>query len=497
MGPDFVKPDAPTVSNWPEEYRAEFEFSTQDLAQWWEVLSDPVLNELITLAHQRNNNLKVAGLRVLEAQAILGIALGNQYPQSQLAFGDSTALQLSESNANTAGGGDLNYTQHNLGLSVSWEIDFWGRFRRGIEAADASLFASIASYDDALVLLTAQVADTYAILRTTEGQLRIARENVVIQERSFEITDVIFRSGNGNELDMQRARTLLLSTRASIPALETSLRQAQNALSALLGMPPGELFGLLGEEGNIPAIPDRILVGVPAEMLRQRPDVRQAELVAMSQNARVGVATADLYPSFSLGGSLGLAAAGNTNTTRTGDSGIGELFSTDSVTYAIGTSFVWPFFNYGRIENNIRVEDARLQQALIQYRETVVQAAREVDDAMISFVGSQRQDVLLEQTVESALRSSDLSLIRFREGFADYQRVIDAQQAQIAQQNRYVSNKGAAIRSLIAVYRALGGGWQNKASNDFVDDDTRMQMQQRTDWGDLLELDRADITSSD
>ena len=176
VGPDFVKPDAPAVTEWPEEYRAEFEFSPQDLAQWWQVLNDPVLNNLITLAHERNNNLKIAGLRVMESQAILGIAIGNQYPQSQLAFGDSTALGLSESNANTAGGGDLDYIQHNLGLSVSWEIDFWGRFRRGIEAADAGLFASIANYDDALVLLTAQVADAYTILRTTEEQLRIARE---------------------------------------------------------------------------------------------------------------------------------------------------------------------------------------------------------------------------------------------------------------------------------------------------------------------------------
>jgi len=296
---------------------------------------------------------------------------------------------------------------------------------------------------------------------------------------------------------MQRAKTLLLSTRSSIPAFETSERQAQNALSTLLGMLPGDLSALLGEQGSIPAIPERILVGVPADMLRQRPDVRRAELFAITQNALVGVATADLYPSFSLTGSLGLAAAGNTSTTRTGNSGIGELFSADSLTYAIGPSFVWPFFNYDRIENNIRVEDARLQQALIQYRETVIQAAREADDAMIGFAGSQRQDVFLEQAVKSALRSSELSLIRFQEGFADYQRVIDAQQSQIAQQNRYVTNRGTAIRSLVAVYRALGGGWQSNANTGFVDEDTRMQMEQRTDWGELLEFDREDITGPD
>jgi outer membrane protein TolC len=217
----------------------------------------------------------------------------------------------------------------------------------------------------------------------------------------------------------------------------------------------------------------------------------------MSQNALVGVAKADLYPSFSLSGSLGLSAAGNTNSTRTGDSGFGELFRAESLVYSIGPSFVWPFLNYDRIENNIRIEDARLQQALIQYRETVIQAAREVEDAMISFVGSQQQDAILEKTVKSARRSSDLSLIRFQEGFADYQRVIDAQQSQIAQQQRYVANKGAAIRSLISIYRALGGGWQSSTNAGFVDEDTRMQMEQRTDWDDFLELDRADITGPD
>jgi outer membrane protein TolC len=238
------------------------------------------------------------------------------------------------------------------------------------------------------------------------------------------------------------------------------------------------------------------LVGLPAEMLRQRPDIRQAELQAMAQNARVGVATADLYPSFSLTGTLGLAAAGGTDTTRTGSSGFGELFRPESLTYAVGGSVVWPFLNYGRIQNNIRVEDARLQQALIQYQESVIQAAREVEDAMVAFSGSRRQDAILQDSVKSALRSTDLSLLRFQEGFADYQRVIDAQQSQIAQQNRYVSNRGVAIRSLISVYRALGGGWQTNANAKFVDEATREEMSERTDWDGLLEMDRTNISHS-
>ncbi len=492
VGPDFLRPESQSNEQWSQYAQEEFQFAPQDSVEWWGVLNDPVLDKLVAAARQNNNNIRIAGLRVLESRAALGIALGNRYPQTQIIAGDATALELSESNANTAGGADLSYMQYNLGVSASWEIDFWGRFRRGIESADANLLASIASYDDALVLLTAQIADVYVVIRTTEEQLRIARENLVLQERSYDIVDVLYRYGASNELDVQQAQTLLLSTRATIPGFEITLRQAHHALATLLGLPPADLSQALGGEGRIPEVPKQIMVGVPADMLRQRPDVRRAELQAMAQNAQVGVAKAGLYPSFSISGSLGLAAAGDTNTTRTMDSGFGELFRSDSVTYAVGPSFVWPFLNYGRIKNNIRVQDARLQQALIQYRESVIQAAREVEDAMAAYIGSQQQDAILIETVQSARRSTELSMIRYKEGFADYQRVLDAQQALFGQQQRYVSNKGFAIRSLISVYTALGGGWQS-ANATFVDEATRQEMEQRTNWGDLLEADRNSI----
>jgi NodT family efflux transporter outer membrane factor (OMF) lipoprotein len=493
VGPDFVRPDSASNESWSDYVREDFQFAPQNSVEWWSIFGDPVLSQLVTAARQNNNNIRLAGLRVLEARASLGIARGSRYPQAQFVAGDATRINLSESNANTAGGADLSYVQYNLGANASWEIDFWGRFRRGIESADANLLASIASYDDTLVLLTAQVAVAYVAIRTTEEQLRIARDNLAIQERSYDIVDVLYRFGQSNELDVQQAQTLLLSTRATIPDLEISLRQAHHALAVLLGLPPTDLTQILGGEGHIPEVPEQIMVGIPADMLRQRPDVRRAELLAMAQNAQVGVAKADLYPSFSINGSLGLAASGNTNTTRTGDSGIGELFRSDSVTYTVGPSFVWPFLNYDRIKNNIRVQDARLQQSLVQYQETVIQAAREVEDAMVAFVGSQRQDVILVDTVVSAKRSSELSMLRYQEGFADYQRVLDAQQALFGQQQRYVSNQGFAIQSLISVYRALGGGWQSGGAG-FVDEATRQEMEQRTDWNDLLEADRNTIS---
>ena len=486
VGPDFVRPDVPEQPAWLESELAQYETAVPELAGWWRQLNDPVLDRLIETALAQNNNLRISGLRVLEAQANLGLARGSQYPQVQVAVGDASAVGASESNANTAAG-DLDFVQYDLGASLSWEIDFWGRFRRGIEAADANLLASIASFDEARLLLVATVADVYTVIRSLEEQLRLARESVAIQQRSYEIVEVLYENGESSELDALQARTLLLSSQAAIPELESARQQARNALAVLLGLPPAELSSVLSGEGSMPMLPESVAVGVPADTLRQRPDVRRAELQAHAQNALVGVANANLYPSFSLNGYIGLAASGNTDTTRSGESGFGEMFRAESLTYSVGPSFVWPFLNYGRIRNDIRVQDARLQQALIAYRETVLQAMREVEDAMTTLARSKEQDSLLEESVLVAERSSELSLLRYREGFAGYQRVLDSQQALFAQQQRFAANRGTVISNFIAVYRSLGGGWQSESPREYINEETRRQMRERTDWGDLLE----------
>jgi len=486
VGPEFARPEETVAPQWLLASQDEFKAEPEELIEWWQVFGDQDLIELIERAHQNNNNLKIAGLRVLEARAALGIAVGNQYPQSQVAFGDATAIGASESNANTTAG-DLNFTQYNLGASASWEMDFWGKFRRGVESADATLLASIANFDDVFVLLTAQVADTYMVLRVTQEQLQIARENLALQQRSYDIVEVLYRNGASSELDALQALTLLLATKATIPGLEAVLRQAKNALSTLLGMPPGDVSMLLARSSSVPRVPEQLVVGIPANMLRQRPDVRRAEMQALAQNALVGFAQAELYPSFSIRGSLGLAAAGGTNTTRTGDNGFGELFSADSLTYSIGPAFVWPFLNYGRIRNNIRVQDARLQQGLVQYRETVIQAAREVEDAMAALVGTREEGDILAANVIAARRSTDISLLRYTEGFADYQRVLDAQQSLFTQEQRYATNHGDSARALVALYRGLGGGWQTEMGRGYVDAETRELMEKRINWGELME----------
>lgn len=476
VGPDFVRPEIEVSDSWSQSAAEGVTTSPNELVQWWRVFNDPVLDELVEAARLNNNTLEIAGLRVLEARAQLGIATGLQFPQAQASAGDASYISPPSNS-----GVSSNYWQFGLGASASWEIDFWGRFRRGIESADAAFMVSIAAYDQAQVLLSAAVVDLYTIVRSTEEQMRFAKENLAIQQRSYDIAEVLYINGADSELDMQQAHTLLLSTQATIPELEIALTQTRNALSTLLNLAPGSVKGLLENGKGIPAIPDNIAVGIPADMLRRRPDVRQAEYAAMAQNALVGLAAADLYPSFSLTGSIGVTS----NTI--GNSDFGNLFSADALTWSIGPSFVWPFLNYGRIKNNVRVQDARLQQALVNYRETVLQAAREAEDAMASFIGNRQKDVILEKTVVSAVRSNELSTLRYSEGFSGYERVLNAQQALFTQQQRYITNQGDIVRSLVSLYTALGGGWENRDGLPYINPETLDLMESRTDWGDLIE----------
>jgi NodT family efflux transporter outer membrane factor (OMF) lipoprotein len=478
VGPDFTEPEAPVPDAWEIVQDSGLKATPYELIEWWEVFNDPVLNQLVDIAHQQNYSLELAGLRVLESRAQLGIAVGTQYPQQQLASGGVTRIGPSEN----AGQGNTAFNQYDLGASLAWEMDFWGKFRRGIESADAALAASVASYDEAMVLVTAQVVSNYVTIRILEEQLRIAYENLKLQQRSYDIAEVLFRNGQDSELDVQQARTQLLGTQATVPDLKTQLSLAQNALNTLLGQSNGFVEKLI-VDGPIPDVPEQIAIGIPADLLRRRPDLRQAELQAVAQNAQVGVATADLYPSIALSGSLGVVSISR----DVGGGGSSDLFSSDSVSYSAGASFTWPVLNYGRIENNIRVQDARLQQAIVSYQQVALEAAQEVDDAMVSLAGAQAQKVILHDGALSALRSNDLSMLQYKEGFSGYQRVLDAQRALFSQQSRYVASQGQAVQSVVQLYKALGGGWEVREGRPYVDENTLTVMRERTNWGDLLD----------
>jgi NodT family efflux transporter outer membrane factor (OMF) lipoprotein len=484
VGPDFVKPDAPIADGWTEVGELQLNATQTDHADWWKAFDDPVLDEIINEAYNQNLTLQVAGLRILESRAQLGLAIGSAWPQQQQATLGATYSAPSD---NTAGSAFLQDTwNYDTGVQIGWEIDFWGKFRRGIESADAALLASIADYDTVLVTLTADAANLYVVIRTFEERLAIARKNVKIQERSLKIADVRFRNGATTELDVQQAKTLLFSTQATIPDLEAGLRQAENALSILLGKPPGNIRQIMGTGGKIPSPPTQIAVGIPADLLRRRPDVRGAELQAAAQSALIGVAKADFYPSVALLGSIGLSATQSSNTTASGKSGIGEWFTGDSLTFTGGPAITWNIFNYGQISNNVRTQDARLQQLLVNYQNVVLQAAREVEDATVGFVRAQEQTRYLTESVTAALRSVDLAVIQYRDGAVDYTRVLNTQQSLLAQQDQATVARGDIARNLTDMYRALGGGWQLRTGRDFVPDATKDTMAERTNWGDLL-----------
>ena len=489
VGPDFVQPTADVSQEWIEAKNARVKTEPPDFKNWWKVFNDPALDQLIQTAYEQNLPLRIAGVRVFEARAQLGIIIGEFYPQVQEGFGSASYNRLSK-RAPTApqdGDADFSFRQADIGVGASWELDFWGKFRRAIQSADASFLNSIAEYDDVLVSLTADVARTYVLLRTFEERLKIARENLVVQQESLRIARARFEGGATSERDVQQALTQLNGTEATIPFLEIGVLKTLNALSILLGMPPGQLHDLLSGSSEIPRAPLEIAVGIPAELLRRRPDIRSAELQAASQSALIGVAKAELYPSFSLTGSFGFLSS------DAGTFDLSDIFMWKSRTATFGPSFQWNILNYGRLTNNVRVQDARFQELLLNYQETVLRAQQEVEDGLVDFLKSQERVSHLSKGVAAAKRSADLALIQYSEGATDYTTVLTAQQALLEQQDRLAGGQGDVPQGLIAVYRALGGGWELREDQDFIPVEVKEAMEERTDWGELLSPDKKDI----
>lgn len=484
VGPNFVRPEAPMPEQWLKADAAGLKRDATDYSQWWRVFDDPVLDRLVEKAYQQNLDLQIAGMRIYEARAQLGIAIGNLYPQSQSAFGDFTVNRLSENTGTPII--DRDFSALSLGFDAAWEVDIWGRFRRSVESTAANLEASIASYDDFLVSLTAETARIYVVIRTSEKRLEIARQNVRIQERSLSITTARFEGGDVSELDVAQARSLLRDTQASIPAFERSLRQAKNALAVLLGMLPAEVDGMLTGPPEIPKLTDEVIVDIPADLLRRRPDIRLAELRVATQSPQIGIAQADLYPHFFLFGTIGWRTTDSSNLAGRNNS-LGNIFESKSLFYTVGPGFSWDVLNYGRIRNRVRVEDARLEQLLVNYKNTVLRAFQEVEDALVGFLRSREEERFLLESVEASKRSVDISLLLYREGLIDFQRVLDSQRFLTTQADRLTVVSGSVGTNLVSMYKAMGGGWQLRQGNEFIAPRYKQDMAKRTDWGGLLE----------
>jgi NodT family efflux transporter outer membrane factor (OMF) lipoprotein len=481
VGPDFVAPTPAVADAWLEQTDKRLSSSSSEVRSWWKVFNDPALDALVERAYHDNLNLQAAGLRVLQARAQLGTALGNFYPQSQQFVGTTQFNRLSERTVQGSFSRVFEYTQNQIGVAASWELDFWGRFRRAVESANFDLLSSVADYDNTLVSLTADLANTYIAVRIAEKRLDIARRNAVIQEQSLHLAEVRFHGGTTTQRDVDQARTVLASTQATIPALEVNMQQSGNSLSVLLGLPPQAVANLLGARADIPTAPREITIGIPAELLRRRPDIREAEFQAAAQSARIGVEKADLYPAFSLTGQFGFLA------TDVGQFSLGDTFDWRSRFATVGPAVHWNFLNYGQITNRVRIQDARLQQLLIQYQQTVLNAQREVEDNLIAFLKSQDRARYLAESTQAAQQSTDLATLQYRQGITDFTTVLTAQQNLLNQQDNLALTLGDIARSLVGVYRALGGGWQLREGQEFVPETIKASMRKRTNWGSLLE----------
>jgi outer membrane protein TolC len=516
VGPNYSRPPAPVASEWIDykDPRVKSEEPT-NLGEWWRIFNDPALDSLMETAYQQNLTLREAGQRIAAARAERGIAVGNLFPQTQQGFGDYERVKISSKVANARTLPKHWFQNWDTGINASWELDFWGRFRRAIEAADAELDASIEDYDDVLVILLADVATNYTQIRTSQERLRFAWLNVVGQYNAYHLAVDKYLLGAATERDVQQAKQILEQTRASIPQFEIDIRQANNRLCILLGIPPRELTefdvgtfenelsplkqlignripkienivsqftktkekpgedmpGLLESEKDakianllkplaprhrIPVTPVEVVVGIPADLLRRRPDVRRAERQVAAQSARIGIAESDWYPRISINGSIGVAAEH-----------FGDLFrSPDSMMGVIGPSFRWDILNYGRILNNVRVQDARFQELAFHYQNTVLQAGAEAENSIVAFLDSQERTRRLASSVVAAGRTLEITFDQYRLGAIDFTPVVLFESTLAEQQDLMAVSQGDIALNLIATYRALGGGWQMRLTRD-------------------------------
>jgi len=460
VGPNYHPPATTTPSAWGElsETGAATSPTTRPasgtpVVQWWKTFEDPDLNSLIDRAVASNLDLRRAQARVREARAQREFTHADLFPQvNTIGSYSNTHTPLggfaqSPSGSAPSGIGDQNLFQ--VGFDALWEIDVFGGVRRSVEAADYDLMAAVEDQRDITITLLAEVARNYVDLRGFQRRLTIARENLQAQQSTLDLTKNRLKAGVATDLDVARAQAQVSSTASVIPTLETSARQSIHRLGTLLGSDPMSLSNELTPTKPIPGVPPQLPVGVPSEILRRRPDIRRAERQLAASTARIGVATADLFPKFSLTGSLGLESARSNN-----------LFDYASRYYSIGPSVSWPIFDAGRIRSNIRVQNAREEQAVAVYEQTVLNALGEVEDALVAYSQEEARRRTLEDAAEANRRAVTLAQQLYGAGRTDFLSVLQAQRDLFATQDALVQSTRTVSTNLVGLYKALGGGWE-------------------------------------
>ncbi len=482
VGPDYVKPKE---QSFPDTWDQNSSKSDENIKEWWKLFNDDTLNILVQKTYEQNLDLRSAGLRILQARAALGISEGLIYPQAQT---------LSGSLAGIRNGGN-SFASAGVNFDVAWEMDVWGKYARGIESSEATLYASIASYDDILVSIIAEVARNYINFRTSQERIAFARRNIEIQAEVTKMTEIQFNAGNVSELDVQQAKTQLYTTKSLLPSLELSMIKSRNAIAVLLGTLPQSIDLILLKDSKAKKdtrvqgydyrldsyIPNAVLVNgfkVDADMVRRRPDLQVAELQAKAQSARIGSAEAELYPHFSLFGSLGY------NTNNTSNSWVS---AGDAIGVSVGPAVSWNIFQYDRIKNQVRVQDALFQESLNNYNKKVLLAVGEVSNSLDGYRLTKKQLELNAQAIEATLRAFELSITQYENGLVTYQRLLSTVEKLTRNEDTYAQIQGSIALQVIALYKALGGGWEIGKDKPYLNPDDVKQMSDRTDWGEYLD----------
>lgn len=449
VGPNYKRPAAPIAPAWIEGANPRVNGGSPE-ALWWTSFNDPVMTSLIGTAFNQNLTLRAAGMRILQARAQREFATGNLLPQRQEAFGAYTRIGQTEAIANrNPVGRERFFSDWLIGGQFVWELDFWGRFRRAVTAADARLDAEVEDYDDVLLILVSDVAKTYVEIRTLDQRIVFAKANQSIQAESVRLADLKVEAGTReSELDLPQAKSNLAEIEALIPTLELQRRQAMNRLSVLLGMPPADLTNVIGP-GHIPIPPPEIAVGIPADIIRRRPDVRRTERELAAQSEEIGIAVSDLYPHLSISGTIFFESER-----------FGDLFTHEAWGGAVGPSFRWDVLNYGRLRANIRREEARFGELLYTYQQTVLRANEEAENALALYLYSHQITASLQQGADASVEGVRIASTRYQDGVTDFNRLSNMQLFVARQQDQLAVAKGQVAQGWIDVYRSLGGGWQ-------------------------------------
>ena len=451
VGPNYAAPELPMPATWRGAAAAKVAVTPTapaDLATWWRQLDDPTLTGLIEQALQTSLDLRAAQAKLQEARARRALAGAELFPT----VSGSVDGRRVKASGEAGGGGTAN--QFSAGFDASWELDVFGGLRRGVEAAQASLEASQASLHDVQVSLVAEVGLNYVEWRASQAALAIARANAASQAETLQLTQWRAQAGLTTELDVEQARANLEQTRAQIPSLETNRVEAEHRLEILLGQQPDTLAQRLTQPGGIPRIPARVTVGIPADALRQRPDVQVAERTLAAETARIGVVEAQAYPNFSLGGSLGLEALT-----------LGTLASGNAGAASVLGSVAAPIFDAGRIRQQVNIQTAVQEQALVNYQSTVLNALAEVENALVALANTRQRQDHLREALQAARLAARLARDRYSAGLSDFQTVLDTERTVLTVEDKLVLSEADGAKSLIQLYKALGGGWSPAPAN--------------------------------